>query len=112
MRRNYPKSALALFLSCTLAFSSLAVSQRSVSAEPGTEAMVMSGDYNLALGKSVVAKPSKGEGSEAALVQKVKATVKKLKAKKTYYFKVRAFVNDDGELIFGAWSAVKSTKIK
>ncbi len=39
-------------------------------------------------------------------------TVKKLTKGKKYYFKVRAFKTIDGNKIYGAWSAVKSVKVK
>ena len=39
-------------------------------------------------------------------------TVKKLKSKKTYYVKIRAYVTNDGKKTYGAWSAVKTVKVK
>jgi uncharacterized protein YjdB len=35
-----------------------------------------------------------------------------LKKKKTYYVRVRAYKNEDGGTIYGAWSNVKKVKIK
>jgi hypothetical protein len=43
---------------------------------------------------------------------KVKYTSGKLKKKKTYYYKVRAFVKTDGKKLYGGWSKVVSVKIK
>lgn len=42
----------------------------------------------------------------------VKKTVKKLKSKKTYYVKVRAYKKVGSKKLYGAYSAVKSVKIK
>jgi hypothetical protein len=40
------------------------------------------------------------------------ATVSNLKAKKKYYFRVRAYKTVNGERLYGAWSNVKSAKAK
>ncbi|MCR5201739.1 MAG: fibronectin type III domain-containing protein, partial [Lachnospiraceae bacterium] len=42
----------------------------------------------------------------------LKLKVKKLKKKKTYFFRVRAYKVVDGKKVYGAWSKVKSVKIK
>ena len=39
-------------------------------------------------------------------------TIKKLKAKKTYYFRVRAYKWKNGKRVCGKWSSVKKAKIK
>lgn len=50
--------------------------------------------------------------------QKVKSfkgtsvTVKGLKKKKTYYFRVRAYAKEDGKTVYGNWGKVKKIKIK
>lgn len=44
--------------------------------------------------------------------KKTKITIKKLKKKKTYSFRVRAYVLNGKKKIYGKWSAVKSVKIK
>ena len=41
-----------------------------------------------------------------------KKTVKKLKAKKTYYFQVRPYKKSKGKTYVGIWSKVKKKKIK
>lgn len=46
------------------------------------------------------------------LVRKNKVTVKGLKKKKTYYFRVRAYRVEGTKKRYGAWSAVKKVKIK
>lgn len=43
---------------------------------------------------------------------KTKITIKKLKKKKAYSFRVRAYVLDGKKKIYGKWSAVKSVKIR
>lgn len=40
------------------------------------------------------------------------ATVKKLKSKKTYYVRVRAYKSINGKKVYSAWSKVKSVKTK
>ncbi|MBE6785632.1 MAG: hypothetical protein E7538_10195, partial [Ruminococcaceae bacterium] len=41
-----------------------------------------------------------------------KTTIKKLTKGKKYYVRVRAYKTVDGKKIYGAWSAVKSVKVK
>ena len=41
-----------------------------------------------------------------------KRTIKKLKSKKKYYVRVRAYKNVNGKKIYGKWSDVKSVKVK
>lgn len=38
--------------------------------------------------------------------------IKKLSSKKKYYVKVRAYVNDNGKKLYGAWSKVKMVKVR
>ena len=42
----------------------------------------------------------------------VSTSVKKLKAKKKYYVRIRAYKTVDGKKLYGAWSAVKNIKTK
>ncbi len=42
----------------------------------------------------------------------VKKTTKKLKKKKTYYFRIRAYKNTKNGKVYGSWSTVKKVKIK
>ncbi|MCR5690905.1 MAG: Ig-like domain-containing protein, partial [Eubacterium sp.] len=42
----------------------------------------------------------------------LKLTVKKLKKKKKYYFRVRAVSTSNGSTVYGAWSNVKKVKVK
>lgn len=58
---------------------------------------------------------SKFSSSKTATVSKgssTKTTIKKLTKGKKYYFKVRAYKTVDGKKVYGAWSAVKSVKVK
>ena len=43
---------------------------------------------------------------------KTKYTIKKLKKKKTYYVRVRAYTVNNGKKVYGKWSKVKKVKIK
>ena len=49
---------------------------------------------------------------KSKFTKKAKYTVKKLKKKKTYYFRVRAYKVVNGTKKYGKWSAVKKLKIK
>lgn len=43
---------------------------------------------------------------------KTKATIKKLKSRKTYYIRVRGYKNVGGKMMYSGWSNVKKVKIK
>jgi hypothetical protein len=43
---------------------------------------------------------------------KYKYTFKKLKSKKTYYVKARAYKVVNGKKIYGNWSKIKKVKVK
>lgn len=49
---------------------------------------------------------------KSKFVKKTKYTVKKLKRKKKYYFRVRAYKLDGKKKVYGKWSGVKKVKIK
>lgn len=58
---------------------------------------------------------SKFKSAKTATISKgssTKTTIKKLTKGKTYYFKVRAYKTVDGNKVYGAWSSVKSVKVK
>ena len=44
--------------------------------------------------------------------EKTKLTVKKLKSKKTYYFRIRAYQRTNNKTGYGKWSAVKKTAVR
>ena len=44
--------------------------------------------------------------------KKTKYTIKKLKKKKTYYIRVRAYKMNGKKKVYGKWSTVKKVKIK
>lgn len=50
--------------------------------------------------------------SRSKTTKKTKITIKKLKRKKTYSFRVRAYVLDDKRKVYGKWSRVKRIKIR
>lgn len=52
------------------------------------------------------------KGAKKKATKKTSLTVKKLKKKKTYYVRVRAYKTVDGSKVYGAWSAKKKVKIK
>ena len=52
------------------------------------------------------------KGKKSKFTKKAKYTVKKLKKKKTYYFRVRAYKIVNGTKKYGKWSVVKKLKIK
>ncbi|MCH5253233.1 MAG: fibronectin type III domain-containing protein, partial [Lachnospiraceae bacterium] len=45
-------------------------------------------------------------------VKKTKITIKKLKQRKTYYFRVCAYKLNGRKKVYGTWSKVKKVKIK
>jgi hypothetical protein len=53
-----------------------------------------------------------GKFKKAATVKKTKATVKKLKKGKTYYFKVRALAKNSGKVVKGAFSKTVKVKVR
>ena len=64
--------------------------------------------YELQYATSKKFKNSKMKGTKKTTV-----TIKKLKKKKTYYFRVRAYRTIKGkEVVYGKWSGVKKIKIK
>ena len=54
----------------------------------------------------------KWKGKKQKLISKNKAVIKKLKKRKTYYFRVRAYRLEGTKKVYGAWSSVKKIKIK
>ena len=52
------------------------------------------------------------KGAKAKVSKKARITLKKLKKKKTYYVRVRAFKTVDGVKVYGSWSKKAKLKIK
>lgn len=52
------------------------------------------------------------KGTKKVSVKKLTYTTKKLKKKKTYFVRARAYVKSKGKKLYGAWSNVKRVKIK
>lgn len=55
----------------------------------------------------------KFKGAKSKYVTKNRTTIKKLKSKKTYYFRVKAYKMNGKKKVFSKkWSAVKKVKVK
>ncbi len=54
----------------------------------------------------------KFKGAKTVTAKGSTATIKKLKAKKTYYIRVRIYKKISGKTYYGKWSSMKSVKIK
>lgn len=52
------------------------------------------------------------KGQKSKLFQGTSVTVKGLKANKTYYFRVRAYIEKNGEKTYGSWGSKKHIKVK
>lgn len=52
------------------------------------------------------------KGNKKVSTKKLTVTIKKLKKKKTYYFRARAYVLDRKTKVYGAWGKAKKIKIK
>ncbi len=50
--------------------------------------------------------------AKKVLVKATDKTIKKLKAKKKYYVRVRAYRKNGSKKLYGAWSSVKKVKVK
>lgn len=57
-------------------------------------------------------KCTKGKKTVTVSASSKSKTIKKLKKKKTYYFKIRAYKTSNGSKVYGDWSSVKKVKIK
>ena len=58
------------------------------------------------------AKKASMKGQKKKSFKGLRVTVKGLKKKKTYYFRVRAYVKKDGKKVYGNWSQKKRIKVK
>ncbi len=52
------------------------------------------------------------KGRKTKTISRTRCTLKKLKKKKTYYFRIRAYKKTGSKNVYGAWSKVKKVKIK
>lgn len=52
------------------------------------------------------------KNKKSKYIKKTSYTVKKLKKKKTYYFRIRAYKLNGKKKVYGKWSSVKKVKIK
>lgn len=58
------------------------------------------------------AKKSSMKGQKIKSFKGTSVTVKKLKKKKTYYFRVRAYTKKNGKIVYGKWGNKKKIKVK
>lgn len=97
----------------TAATKPSAPSIKSVSALSGKKAKITVKKLSGADGYSISISTSKSKGFKTVYTgSKTTYTKKSLKAKKTYYVKVRAYKISGGKKIYGSYSKVKSVKIK
>ena len=52
------------------------------------------------------------KNKKTVTIKKQKTTVKKLKAKKKYYVRVRTYKIVNGKKVYSSWSKIKSVKTK
>ena len=52
------------------------------------------------------------KNKKTVIIKKQKTTVKKLKAKKKYYVRIRTYKTVNGKKVYSSWSKVKSVKTK
>ncbi len=75
--------------------------------------VTLSGKVSGATGYQVVyAAKSSMKGQKKKTFKGTSVTVKGLKKKKTYYFRVRAYTKKNGKTVYGSWGNKKSIKIK
>ena len=84
------------------------------------KALSKKGRLKLLLGKVTGAKGyqlqyalnKKFKKKKSIQTKKTKYTIKKLKKKKTYYIRVRAYKMNGKKKVYGKWSTVKKVKIR
>jgi uncharacterized protein YjdB len=101
--------------SCTVTVAPAKASINKVRALGGGKAKVCWSKVNGASGYQIQVKKAGGSYKTAANVTKgstVAKTISKLKAGKKYSVRIRAYKKIDSSKIYGAWSSVKTVKVK
>ena len=89
------------------------VSLKSAKNKKGKKAVVTWKKISGAKGYKIqYATNKKFKKARSKTTAKTSYTIKKLKKKKTYYIRVRAYTLDGKEKVYGKWSNVKKTSIK
>jgi Fibronectin type III domain. len=100
---------------CTVIVAPAKASIKKVSAPGSGKAKISWSKVSGASGYQIQVKKAGGKYKTAASVTKgstVSKTISKLKAGKKYSVRVRAYKKIDSAKTYGAWSAVKTVKIK
>ncbi len=89
------------------------VTLKSAKNQKGKKVLVKWKKVNKADGYQIqVAQKKTFKGKKSVTTTKTSYTIKKLKKKKTYYVRVRAYKMNGQKKVYGKWSAVKKVKIK
>ena len=89
------------------------VKKLKVKSKKKKQVKVSFGKVNKANGYQICyAMNKKFKKAKKVLVKATAKTIKKLKSKKKYYVRVRAYRKDGSKKLYGAWSSVKKVKVK
>ena len=90
-----------------------ATSIQSLKSNAKTKATLTYRQVNNATGYQIMYSPYKNFASASyTTTGQTKVTLSKLKSKKTYYVKVRAYVKQNGKTVYGNYSSPKTVKVK
>ena len=89
---------------------SMVISMTSPVADAAAKMSLSKKKITITQGEKVTLKVKKATKKVSTI--KLTKTIRKLKKKKTYFVRVRAYKLVDGKKVYGKWSAVKKVKIK